>query len=450
MFENGQITVLCSQTGEHPFENPQRDNSFVTSNYKKKKKLINLIGDPFKTGRWTHEEHQKFVEAIFIYGNDWKVVQRHIGTRTSTQARSHAQKFLIRLKKKLQIKSENDKITIGSLDKLSNENVQSCIKEFITNSNGNVHNVNREKLFKVILSFSNLLYFKSKKKERKFAKMPNYSEEIELSKLEKEKNIQILQSEISSLKESSKKVFFIEKMKKFPILGKSTNEIKIFVEEKDVLSFFDNKSKNQKSIKEKRNYIRKTNKFIINNKSEERIEPKTNDATPEIKINDNHNPVSGNLQKAFSLTNNSQNNKQNTNSCNNNIFYSQNKLFKPIETKLNYNVYDDLVCYYDNVNKKLPNQIVHQDENSEYFRLYKFSNASTVANNTDSRSNEGKLFFEKSNEELEDLKILMPSYNNYEDMNINSFIPNNFGYDHNSDVGVKLEDDAFEKFFDFK
>lgn len=46
------------------------------------------------TGRWTNEEHQKFLEAIELYGRDWKKVQNYVGTRTSTQARSHAQKVL--------------------------------------------------------------------------------------------------------------------------------------------------------------------------------------------------------------------------------------------------------------------------------------------------------------------------------------------------------------------
>ena len=36
----------------------------------------------------------KFLEAIEIYGRDWKKVQDYVGTRTSTQARSHAQKVL--------------------------------------------------------------------------------------------------------------------------------------------------------------------------------------------------------------------------------------------------------------------------------------------------------------------------------------------------------------------
>jgi SHAQKYF class myb-like DNA-binding protein len=56
----------------------------------------------FNTGRWTPQEHSKFIEAIFIYGNDWKRVQQHIKTRSPAQARSHAQKFFIRLRKRFQ------------------------------------------------------------------------------------------------------------------------------------------------------------------------------------------------------------------------------------------------------------------------------------------------------------------------------------------------------------
>lgn len=48
----------------------------------------------FNHGRWSKEEHRKFLEAIQIYGRDWKKVQYYVGTRTSTQARSHAQKVL--------------------------------------------------------------------------------------------------------------------------------------------------------------------------------------------------------------------------------------------------------------------------------------------------------------------------------------------------------------------
>jgi SHAQKYF class myb-like DNA-binding protein len=57
--------------------------------------------EEFNNGRWNEEEHRKFIEAILLYGNEWKRVQQYIKTRSSTQARSHAQKFFIRLKSKL-------------------------------------------------------------------------------------------------------------------------------------------------------------------------------------------------------------------------------------------------------------------------------------------------------------------------------------------------------------
>ena len=52
------------------------------------------------TGRWTRDEHFRFLEALKMYGKEWKKVQQHVCTRSSTQARSHAQKFFVKLEKK--------------------------------------------------------------------------------------------------------------------------------------------------------------------------------------------------------------------------------------------------------------------------------------------------------------------------------------------------------------
>ena len=65
-------------------------------------------------GRWTPEEHALFLEGLVLYGNEWKQVQRHIKSRSATQARSHAQKFFIKLRKMV-----------------SDENSQESIKEKI-------------------------------------------------------------------------------------------------------------------------------------------------------------------------------------------------------------------------------------------------------------------------------------------------------------------------------
>ena len=53
----------------------------------------------FNTGRWQQDEHERFIEAILKFGNEWKKVQKYVKTRSSTQARSHAQKFLYKVNK---------------------------------------------------------------------------------------------------------------------------------------------------------------------------------------------------------------------------------------------------------------------------------------------------------------------------------------------------------------
>lgn len=49
-------------------------------------------------GHWSIEEHERFLEALQLYGKNWKLIQQHIGTRSATQTRSHAQKYFNRLK----------------------------------------------------------------------------------------------------------------------------------------------------------------------------------------------------------------------------------------------------------------------------------------------------------------------------------------------------------------
>ncbi len=52
------------------------------------------------SGKWTEEEHSRFLQALNIYGNCWKKVEDFVGTRSCAQIRSHCQKYFRRLRNK--------------------------------------------------------------------------------------------------------------------------------------------------------------------------------------------------------------------------------------------------------------------------------------------------------------------------------------------------------------
>ena len=75
------------------------ENNSTTNKKKKKKKIISINSEEdLNEGRWEPDEHMRFIEAINLYGNEWKEVQKYVATRSSNQVRSHAQKFFLKLK----------------------------------------------------------------------------------------------------------------------------------------------------------------------------------------------------------------------------------------------------------------------------------------------------------------------------------------------------------------
>lgn len=87
-----------------------------------------------KIGKWTIKEHECFLKAMELYGNSWDLVRKFIGTRSSAQIRSHAQKYYKALRKQaiLEIKK----------DPLSKNKVFAITKEYL--NTGNVAGIKRK------------------------------------------------------------------------------------------------------------------------------------------------------------------------------------------------------------------------------------------------------------------------------------------------------------------
>mmetsp|Transcript_23028 Transcript_23028/g.36987 ORF Transcript_23028/g.36987 Transcript_23028/m.36987 type:complete len:322 (+) Transcript_23028:360-1325(+) len=60
-------------------------------------------GKPKKRQKWQPDEHERFVQAIKMYGRDWSRIRDAVGTRTVTQICSHAQKYFMKLERMGQV-----------------------------------------------------------------------------------------------------------------------------------------------------------------------------------------------------------------------------------------------------------------------------------------------------------------------------------------------------------
>ena len=133
-------------------------------------------------GRWTKEEHNRFIEAIINFGNDWKKVQKYVSTRTSTQARSHAQKFLMKLRNSEFFKKKNIDNNLSWAktihfikNNFSNDELEFVLKN--VHCNVNIENckkkINKNKLSKLSKLNSDSTEFNSDDSESVFSDFNN-------------------------------------------------------------------------------------------------------------------------------------------------------------------------------------------------------------------------------------------------------------------------------------
>ena len=109
---------------------------------KKKKREINCLNENniSSNGRWTMEEHNKFIEGIIKFGSDWKKIEKYLTSRTSTQARSHAQKFLVKLKNLEFLKKKNIDLNLSwskAIQLIKNSLSEDDLKKVLINASCN-------------------------------------------------------------------------------------------------------------------------------------------------------------------------------------------------------------------------------------------------------------------------------------------------------------------------
>ena len=140
------------------------------NNHKEKKFSLN-------EGRWSFEEHIKFIEALVDYGKNWKDVQKYVGTRSPAQARSHAQKFLLKLKM-----IKNDELNID----FTNNNIKnlSDVIEVIKSKNENNEN-ERKYIINTLINLSETISYENNSIQRNIKKqrIPNFKPKAKTDKI---------------------------------------------------------------------------------------------------------------------------------------------------------------------------------------------------------------------------------------------------------------------------
>ncbi len=111
-----------------------------------------------KKGSWTKEETKLFIEAVQLFGKNWMKLSNVVKTRSSIQIRSHTQKLILSICKKLKMNSST--IKECSIENYYNNNLR-C-KYLLDQSELMILEI-----FKGYIPWHKLLLLKAKKKTKK-------------------------------------------------------------------------------------------------------------------------------------------------------------------------------------------------------------------------------------------------------------------------------------------
>ena len=317
-------------------------------------------------GRWTKEEHEKFIEGILKFGNEWKKVQKIIKTRSSTQARSHAQKYFLRIKKEINsdILSNPDKLidyiinsTYDSKKNLAlsfdqKEKLMTVIKSNLK-AEENLSRSGKEGNSGIIFNSNNL-------NEKEESGMDDIAEEEDNLAYNKEKDMFEFKTK-KSLEMSDKKrkpTFCSKKRKSSGDLSHISKYNKIFNITKE--------TSHKASLD-----ITKSNNIIVNNiANKNSAQINSNNKIIKFNIRTNNNNYIPN--KSNNTSNNFQKKKKINNKTNNN-FYIQNNvinIFTSYNNNINNNINNDNINNI-NINSNLKQcEYIPKELNNQFSKKY--------------------------------------------------------------------------------
>lgn len=122
MFSSTQILLNNAGTDSVPETSPVHDNAKPSVK---------------SSGRWTKEEHQRFIDGVKKFGKNWKQVEEYVGTRTGAQVRSHAQKFFNKLEREQNLQPDGTQIQLSP-------EVRESLRKMSETSISTNHSINNE------------------------------------------------------------------------------------------------------------------------------------------------------------------------------------------------------------------------------------------------------------------------------------------------------------------